>query len=366
MGSEETSQAEATASGDSDTVHMHTVSSNASGTISADGDLQIHLMKVNGELLASVALQPGAELVTLYDQARQAAEGQPCQLLFEGSVLLRSKSTLQMVGLHSGAEICIALGQPLFEDLKLWFRADDLEPGPVASWLDARAGREAAQATAEHRPTLVPEALGMHNVVRFGASGTTFLTLPPTDSDKSFRGVTVMAVVANVATPSPEKPPVHDRRTDAHEAFLFDVGFVNDAGYGFCVADQGSGLMKFSAHSPTRTGGSHIKPIVPTDPGQDRRFHTIAYRLDFDRTMSLMWDGVEVGTVPVQIREGFPACGTADNPLTIGAMSKDPPNSQVKHRRRFVGDLAELLVYDTALSLEDIAAMDIYLKRRFA
>jgi hypothetical protein len=329
--------------------------------------MRLQLMQINGELLASISVHPDASSRALYDQAMQAAGGQPCQLTFAGNLLPCSDATkLSELGVCDGSPVLVALGQPLLENLAMWLRADDLEVGPVASWRDVRGGPEVLQPVAQFQPVLVRDAFGAHKAVRFGATGPTFFTLPSEPADVPNDGLTVLVAVANVGTPSPEKPPVtsqHDMSTDAHEAFLFDIGEVNPAGYGVCVADQASGSMKFCAHSPTRVGGAHIKPLH-SEPG--RSFHTIAYRLKFSSEMSLTWNGVEVGTAPVRISAPFHfnyGSALAQHPFTIGAMAKGPSNVA---RRRFVGDVAELLVYNAPLSNADLAAMETYFERRFA
>lgn len=336
------------------------------GEASAGEVMRLHLLTMGGDAFPSVELRADASLRSLYDQAMQHFGGQPCQLSVEGRALPRSDEKLSRSGLRDGSGVSVVLGQPLPEHLVMWLRADELEPGPVASWPDARGGLQVSQAAPEFQPTLVPDALGGHSVVRFGDKGSTFLTLGPESmtGDMVNDGVTIIVAVANVGTPSPERSPVAEQNnmtTDAHEAFLFDVGEVNPDGFGFCVAEQGTASMKFSAHSPTRRGGQHIKPLLPSAPS--RKVHTIAYRLQLAGEMCLTWDGMKVGETTTRVKPPLHLSGPREQPLTIGAMSKNPTTCP---GRRFVGDIAELLVYNTPLSDEDMAAMEVYFRQRFA
>ena len=254
--------------------------------------------------------------------------------------------------------------QPDSTDLQLWLRADELGCAAgetVASWSDLSSnGYVAAQANASHAPACAGAraSLNGHAAVRFGGEGRwTSLTLGADPIYASGSGLTVFAVVANV-------------RDDSQYPWLFDQGSWGSSGVGMYVRAAGAyGASPFVyAYSPLDANGTSSSGN-PATLG-NATAHVVTLRFAFNAEQTAWLDGEEIFSKSIANLNAIDAgalnwaAAQSNNqgPFTIGAQSK----GYTALERYASLELAELLVYDAALSDTQVHAVEQYLDQRYA
>jgi hypothetical protein len=206
-------------------------------------------------------------------------------------------------------------------ELELWVKADDLTlaaGAPVAAWSDASGnGRHLTQVVADRQPVFVPDALNGRPVVRFTADFFSSLTLPSAGNQ-----FTLVAVV---------KPG----RTGAYHNILDD-----DASTRPMLWVDGLGNYEFNYNSGAvapASGGMDILMAVKTTTGPQ-----------YSR---LYVNGPSVA-----------ASGSSN--FTIAA-SKAYDLFNRDEAQAFTGDVAELIVYSTALNASEINKLGWALQQKY-
>jgi hypothetical protein len=207
-----------------------------------------------------------------------------------------------------------------------WFRSDrvGLSGDKVASWVDlSGSGNTATQGTGTAQPTWVDAAMNGRPVVRFDGSNT-FLSAPigPAAAPRTY----IFAFSSTRGTAN----RIFDHTTHPIFAFYFDgsrelyLGSANNYRY-------------FTTSPKPSDGAPHVCALTITGIGQN----DIA-------NASLYIDGAAI---------------TPNTPITTS-----PPNATVStiliggSSNRFLGDIAEFVIYDRALSNEERAQIESYFK----
>jgi len=202
---------------------------------------------------------------------------------------------------------------------------------PVSIWTDMVAAAGATQASAGSQPLLYTNGLNGHNVVRFAGSNSQFLTVPAAVSPIS--GATNFTLVAVIRTTTPGLPS---------SSFFLNTGLlgaeqpgvVND--WALCLngSELGGGLgsASSSCNADVSLYGGSIA---------DGNAHIAVY-LRAGSAVRLYVDGVIVA-------EQNPLCTAArgNYDFQVGAMTTTSGF--------FTGDLAEVQVFNRALSAWEIA-----------
>jgi hypothetical protein len=232
------------------------------------------------------------------------------------------------------------------DGLVLWLDADyapSLKTGTgVRYWADrSGAYRDVFQATAAAQPRLVTGALGSKNAVRFDGvddsiSAAEAFSLP------TFEGFVVWQ--SSIA-PGTEKTSIlingrnfevnHGHSVGARNALSVCAGSA-------CVNDQGWFNDRFVP-----------APVADTEYLWDFGFDTATASL-FVRAQ---------GSAPVITLAGVDPLTTAANPISVGG---DPVQCSDHAGCHFLGDVAEVLLYDRVLSVDDRVLIDEYLRNKWS
>ncbi|WP_437759495.1 LamG-like jellyroll fold domain-containing protein [Sorangium sp. So ce1389] len=212
-----------------------------------------------------------------------------------------------------------------------WFRGDrvGLSGGKVASWIDlSGSGNTATQGSGTAQPTWVDAALNGRPVVRFDGS-TSFINIPI--GSAAAPRTYVFAFSSSRSTSN----RVFDHATTTYPMF----GFYFDGSRQLYLG--GATNYRYFATSPKPGDGSpHVCVLTITGTAQS----DIA-------NATLHIDGSALaGSAPV----------TTSSPVaTVSTMQLGGSTN------RFLGDIAELVMYGRALSSDERAQVEAYIKTRY-
>lgn len=219
----------------------------------------------------------------------------------------------------------------------LWLRADDLAGGPdlVSTWLDASpSANDASQPAADLQPCFAPQGLSDHGAIYFDGTNDRLDLLSH--------------AFAPGSTPKTVMVVLESNDTNAHlvGSGSSSAGFTDSYGHGMMISGGKPALKANSASSGTYAAGS-----VDIDSGP----HIVTAIIDSDGGL-LYVDGGFTG-----------ASTTAPNAhsytkSTLGASDGSESNASADP---FSGWLAEVLVFDQALSSEDRVRIEAYLGTRY-
>ncbi len=208
--------------------------------------------------------------------------------------------------------------------LQLWLRADaglTSSAGKVSSWADQSGNGYNAAMNAPSQPSLVAGALNGKPVIRF--DGAQSLSLNKRLQPSTF----TVFVVGKNSMPS--------------EAFSMILGPVGSSPNNQLRWENGSQALF--------VGTSNNLPIITSTIGNTRVYHALSARYNGSQ-MSVYRDGSLVST------HSFTTSGTWDL-QQIGAWYA---------QYHMVGDIAEILFYNAAISEGDRSAVNSYLKSKYA
>lgn len=225
--------------------------------------------------------------------------------------------------LFPGAQVALAGPPP---GAQLWLRSDvgvTVNVNKVTTWADqSGSGRHATMATVSRQPTLVLGALNGQPVIRFGGAQSLSLTATPVNPT-SF---SIFIVGKN------SKP------TESYSMILGPGGnWPNNQ------------LRWENGTKALFVGTGNNFPVVTSTIGNTRVYHALSARYN-GSTMSVYRDGNLVST------HSFTTSGPWILSQIGGWFST----------YFMIGDLAEILVYPTALSDTDRLATDSYLRAKYA
>ncbi|WP_437927783.1 LamG-like jellyroll fold domain-containing protein [Sorangium sp. So ce291] len=209
--------------------------------------------------------------------------------------------------------------------LKLWLRTDagvTASAGKVSSWQDQSGnGNTAAMSTAAAQPTLVSSALNGKPVVRFYGAQSLFLAqqLEPTH-------FTVFIVGKN---------------NKASESYSMILGPGNSSPNNQLRWENGTQALF--------VGIGNSMPVITSTIGNTRVYHALSARYN-GSTMSVYRDG---------------SLASSHNFTTTGPWVLLQIGAWFSHYF-MEGDLAEILVYESALSEGDRGAVNSYLRGKYA
>lgn len=225
-------------------------------------------------------------------------------------------------------------GQVVLDGLRVWLRASDFSggaPQPVDTWPNASGtGESFTQANTAAQPTWVPELINGFPAVHF--DGNDFLA----------RAAVLGTSLAG-----------------AESVTVFFVARENAAGGCGSVFGWGSGSNRVLVHATCEgtlslqhgdpDSGGKVDWIAPA--GWTGAFHVAVFQRN-DASGTARIDGVDL---PAGSFADAPELGEV-NPLWIGSdMYED----------FFHGDLAELLIYDRALSLSELLLVELHLRQKY-
>ncbi|MCB9591643.1 MAG: hypothetical protein H6719_02820 [Sandaracinaceae bacterium] len=221
-------------------------------------------------------------------------------------------------GSDAGFDAGVELDPRTIPGLVLWLHSESLRRGALTEWPDD--SDEMHVVTAHRTPPVVATESGVR-VVQFDGSGH-FIT----DSVRWGGGSTIFLVARIAGTSVTNTRILHSDDVSNH--------FALERRMGTTTSIVVSGVRGEAA-------------LVP-----DELFHL--YEVIDDTTTELLVDGVTEATVPRAIVSRSRAMGIGGNPVTNLAGNE------------LTGAIAELLVWDSALSAADRAAVEAYLQARWA
>lgn len=204
----------------------------------------------------------------------------------------------------------------------------------VGTWTDSLGGKTAVQNTAGNQPKVFTNVLNGHNTVRFSSSSSQFLTVSAAQSPISGAGSFTMVIVFKTSTPGNSSSSFYNNTgllgadvagIAADWSFVLNgsqLGAGLGAGTGGCGTD-------YSLYGGTVTDGNpHIGIYVRAG-----------------NQITLYVDGTAVAT-----QSGLCADARTDCLFEIGAMTGPA--------YFFSGDIAEIQLYNRALSATEVASVD--------
>jgi hypothetical protein len=230
---------------------------------------------------------------------------------------------------------CSAFAAPTRDGLVLWLDADDAASvtrdaaGRVGRWADkSECGHHARQDESAAQPQYVPEALGGKPVLRFG--GSAFLNLGQPAALDFRRGQPfTIAVVYKV------------RGKDSGTFISKGGGTANERAYQFYVAPGRSGAITYGVMRESPRASETNVAVETCDGSQADLFVN--------------------GTPSLSFKAGN---ASSDVDVLIGARRQDTDNTGTFYPLK--GDLAEILVYDRALSAQELRQLGDYLKTKYS
>ncbi|HLL56260.1 MAG TPA: LamG-like jellyroll fold domain-containing protein [Myxococcaceae bacterium] len=211
--------------------------------------------------------------------------------------------------------------------LNLWLRSDgsfSVSGGRVASWLDdSGTGRHASQMVSTSQPRLISPALNGYPVVRFDGAQMIATATP------LYLSRWTIFVVGKYNNPN--------------ETFGLILG-PGDNGNNQLRYENGSQLLLY--------GGSNGMPVITSSIGNTRVYHALAVRYD-GGSLNVFRDGV------LKSSHGFSTSGS----WVLGRIGSWFSSCSSCFLQ---GDLAEIIVYDRALSESERTSVNSYLRAKYA
>jgi concanavalin A-like lectin/glucanase superfamily protein len=207
----------------------------------------------------------------------------------------------------------------------LWLRADvgvTVSSGTqVSTWLDQSGnGRNASMATATRRPTLVTGALNGAPVIRFGGAQSMYLD--------------------TFATPTQFTVFVVGKNSMPSESFSMILGPGGNSPNNQLRWENGSQTLF--------VGTGNNLPVTISPTGNTRVYHALSARYN-GSTMTAYRDGSPTST----------SAFTTSGPWTLASIGSWYSTYFL------VGDLAEIIIYDRALSDAELASTSSYLRTKY-
>ena len=243
-------------------------------------------------------------------------------------------------------------------NLQLWLKADagtssSTDGSAVSSWSDQSPNGYTATDTDVNAPTYQNEAsdlLNFNPVLRFDGVDDG-LHLGSNYIFSSNDGLNIFAVVRPEST------------TSRPRQFILDFGQMSDEGYGVIYSSQNSGM-----YASTSAGGAFTDSPVHSHGTSPT---LITSRIDFGTEQRLYLNGLSVYDASItlsqltaaEINEN-PTPGSSQGPVMIARQSKTGILSS-NGGRLFVGDYAELVVYDNDLSQAQRQQVNSYLALKY-
>lgn len=235
--------------------------------------------------------------------------------------------------------------------LQLWLRADTgiTKDGSdlVSEWRDLSGNnRHATAPSTGERPTFAAASINGSDAVTFGVGGAKRLTLGSNYLFSANDGLTIVAVARNNAN---------------EYGFTFGFGNLANAGYGLYLRQINAYLWS-SIHSGGTYGEfPHAYEWLGANIGMAE--------YDFSDQQRLFVNGIQTGEQSITLSQLTAAeineaatQSSSHGPVTIGRQSKSHSASS----RYFDGEIAEILVFDRLLTVQEKQDLEAYLGVRYA
>ncbi len=240
--------------------------------------------------------------------------------------------------------------------LRLWLDADRViglaDGAAVTTWNDASSSgytADASDAGCTVDPTFLSAALNGRPAVRFSGLDQECLTLGSNFIFSTNDGLTMAAVLSSTVL------------SGTSNDFVLDFGNFLPNGFGMYFRANGGGAYFSGAH-----GGVHLPTVFSRTSGSPV---VLAGRVRFGGEQVFRLDGsVEARTFnslsALSATEIFASSTrmAASGPVTIGGQSQTTSESD----RFLAGDLAQIVVYDRALSDAELGALECFFAERYA
>jgi hypothetical protein len=306
-----------------------------------------HMLKVFG--------QPGRDTVCACERSNEPKLSQPLLLLNGAALTTKLADRRGRLAKHLdqlGPRLAAA-GEPPSEGRVLWLRADAgvlgtngqsaAEGGAVARWSDQSGGeRNVSQDDATRRPTFVGRAIGDLPAIRFDGVDD-MLSSATANLLESGRPRTMLAV-GRVAKGGRGGAIACFRRSTAGGGTVFAAQHLNLGGVYYVYSDGVNGA------------GNSTVPIERFAALQEPFVTSFVSRGAGEKLLVAVNGRKQPVSQPGAVG---PDAGVAG--FTIGSREDIPPGAQ-----NWQGDLAEILVYDSELSAESLAAAGAYLATKYA
>jgi hypothetical protein len=283
----------------------------------------------------TISAPPGYQIYYTLDGSAPTS----ASTLYTGPFLLQATATIRAILIRQGylpgaeASVRIAIDSSTQSvtrsGLQLWLRADEgttTNGSALTQWNDqSGAGNHAAQATAIRQPALVPDAInGTKPVIRFTSASLQHLIVPHTSTLAGAQ----MTVIAVAKKTSGTAPILLEKYTTG----------ATPLGYSLQFSSTGA-LWKINALTP--------------DPAGTLTTNTFGVLSGtYDQVQSRLFINSLSGTTLAATA----AIGASANPLYIGGRSTTT---------NLNGDVAELLVYNRALTLQERQNVEAYLGLKY-
>lgn len=274
----------------------------------------------NSKLSLSLALLSFSVLGACLDGAPEASSSQPPASLAEAE---------HAVSKQPGGDVAIT-AMPT-AGLHLWLRSDaGINPigapphaaNQVSRWIDqSGAGRNASMATAARQPTFVPGALNGWPVLRFGGAQSMYLDF--------FASPTLFTVF------------IVGKNSNPAESFSMILGPGGNAANNQLRWENGSSALF--------VGTGNNLPVITSSIGNTRVYHALSARYN-GSSMTVYRDGNPTSSHPF----------VTSGPWVLASVGSWYSSYFLR------GDLAEVIVYDRALTEAERLDVNQYLRSKYA
>lgn len=232
----------------------------------------------------------------------------------------------------------------LVDGLDLWFTGDSTDGtndgDPIASWDDiSGAAVSATQTNGSKKPTLQTNELNGYSVVRF--DGTDHMDYTP---PSSFDGATIFYVISGSSATMAGNNGILCWATTGYDYAAGDSMTINT---GYLSPDTPSGqdnTWRATFHSPRQETYSF------------REWHIGCFRVG-GGNMTTTINGTElVSNSTVASMASSPTVASIGSRVYIGASTGNIP---------YLGDMAEIIVYNTDIGATDQANIEAYLNNKY-
>ena len=247
-------------------------------------------------------------------------------------------------------DLAQALTPDLIPDLVLWLRSDtavSYDVDGLSAWDDQSGqGSDAEQATAAQRPALVAHAIGQRPSVRFDGTDDR-LAVQNLSYSGPLAGVTVFALARGLA-------PAAQVIASFDDQVYWELAFSN-----------GAGSPRARWTTTDTAAASHT--LASSAALNDGRWHVVCGRFEAGAgpDKQLFVDGVEAAQANAHGGNSLGAGATRFGYLGIGSAAAAAGGAVDAGSGFLAGDLAEVIVYNRALTADERQQVERYLKARY-
>lgn len=240
-------------------------------------------------------------------------------------------------------------------DIQLWLRSDidvTYDSDGLSEWEDQSGnGNHAVQSAVGARPAVIAHGLGSYPVLRFDGNDDR-LAIQGLNYSAPLAGLTVCTIVRSEST---------------GEQII--ASFDGDRYWELAISDGGDPALVRFRTSDTTAFSHNLASLNPlTDPRTDTRWHLICATFDASATpdKQLFVDGELVREATAHGGNSLSSGGvTRFGFIGVGSQA-DTFNGPVVGTDFFAGEIAELVIYNRALTSDEREQLERYFARRYS